>query len=132
MSRGRNRAEKLNVPVSTTAALCNKSDSNSHGLLDDPSRRTRNMSVEEPMNPRVQMTYFMDRIMGLARLSLQGQNLVLAPLQGSPRTFVAVTDRLWRDVKQPAPTLALISDTRDGRFVQTNGPMFAIVPAWEA
>jgi CubicO group peptidase (beta-lactamase class C family) len=86
----------------------------------------------EPANPRVQMTYFMDRIMGLARLSLQGQNLVLAPLQGSPRTFVAVTDRLWRDVKQPVPTLALISDTRDGRFVQTNGPMFAIVPAWEA
>jgi CubicO group peptidase (beta-lactamase class C family) len=86
----------------------------------------------QPANPRVQMTYFMDRIMGLARLSLGGQNLVLAPVQGPPRTFVPVTDRLWRDVKQPAATLALISDTRDGRFVQAGGPMFAIVPAWEA
>jgi CubicO group peptidase (beta-lactamase class C family) len=86
----------------------------------------------EPANPRVQMTYFMDRIMGLARISLEGQNLVLAPVRESPRTFVAVTDRLWRDVKQPVPTLALISDTRDGRFVQAGGPMFALIPAWEA
>jgi CubicO group peptidase (beta-lactamase class C family) len=86
----------------------------------------------EPANPRVQMTYFMDRIMGLARISLEGQNLVLAALRESPRTYVAVTDRLWRDVKQPVPTLALISDTRDGRFVQAGGPMFALIPAWEA
>jgi len=53
-------------------------------------------------------------------------------VQGSPRTFVPMTDRLWRAVKQPAPTLALISDMRDGRFVQSGGPMFAIIPAWEA
>jgi CubicO group peptidase (beta-lactamase class C family) len=87
----------------------------------------------EPANPRVQMTYFMDRIMGLARISLEGQTLVLAPLQGSPRTFfVPVTDRLWRPERDPVATLALIADTRDGRFVQTNGPMFAIIPAWEA
>jgi len=86
----------------------------------------------EPANPRVQMTYFIERIAGLARISLQGQTLVLTPLQGSPRTYVPVTDRLWREVKQPMATLALISDARDGRFVQAGGPMFAIVPAWEA
>jgi CubicO group peptidase (beta-lactamase class C family) len=85
----------------------------------------------EPANPRGQMTYFIGRIMGLNRITLRGRSLVLAPLQGPPRTFVPVTDRLWREEKKPVPTLALISDTRDGRFLQA-GAMWKIIPAWEA
>lgn len=85
----------------------------------------------EPANPRAQMSYFIDRIMGLTRISLRGSKLVLSPLQGAPRTFVPVTGRLWREEKKPVATLALISDRRDGRFVQA-GPLLEIVPAWEA
>lgn len=85
----------------------------------------------EPASPRIQLTYFMDRITGLGRLSLRGQSLVWKPLRGSARTYVPVTGRLWREIKQPVPTLAFISDMRDGRFVQT-GALLAMIPAWEA
>jgi len=86
----------------------------------------------EPANPRTQLTYFLDRIQRLARISLRGRNLVVAPLQGNTQTFVPVTARLWRGVKQPVATLALISDQRDGRFVEADGPMYRLIPAWEA
>ncbi|HTQ53721.1 MAG TPA: serine hydrolase domain-containing protein [Bryobacteraceae bacterium] len=86
----------------------------------------------EPANPRNQMTYFIERIMGLVRISVEGQHLLLAPVQGQPRTFSPVSERLWIEKKQPVPTLALVSDTRDGRFVAAGGPMYKLIPAWEA
>ena len=85
----------------------------------------------EPANPRGQMLYFINRITELARIKLEGGKLLVAGLRGPGRTFVPVTDRLWRDVKQPVATLALISDLRDGRFVQAGGPMYRLIPAWE-
>jgi len=85
----------------------------------------------ELASPRVQLTFFIERITGLARLSLRGQTLVLAPLQGSKRTYVPVSARLWRQQKQPVATFALISDTRDGRFIQA-GTVMAMIPAWKA
>lgn len=86
----------------------------------------------EPANPRVQMTYFIDRIMGLARFSLRGQTLVLKPLQGERQIYVPVSDRLWRRDKQPVATLALISNEGDGRFIQSGGMLFSAIPTWEA
>ena len=65
------------------------------------------------------MTYFIDRIMGLARFSLRGQTLVLKPLQGERQIYVPVSDRLWRRDKQPVATLALISNEGDSRFIQS-------------
>lgn len=86
----------------------------------------------ELASPRVQASYFNDRIMGLSRLSLRGQTLVLAPLQGTARTYVPVSARLWRETIQPVPALALISDRRDGRFIQARGATWAMISAWEA
>ncbi|MFN7997687.1 MAG: serine hydrolase domain-containing protein [Bryobacteraceae bacterium] len=86
----------------------------------------------EPANPRAQLTYFIDRITGLAHISLSESKLKIAPIQGPAKSYVPVTDRLWRSEKRPVPTLALITDLRDGRFVQADGTMYRIIPAWKA
>jgi CubicO group peptidase (beta-lactamase class C family) len=86
----------------------------------------------ELANPRVQMTYYLDRIASLKRVSLRGATLVLSPVMGAAQTFVPVSGRLWRMEKQPVADLALISDARDGRFIEAPGGTLGMVPAWEA
>jgi len=86
----------------------------------------------EPASPRVELTHFVERIGGLEHASFDRGKLVITrlPLSGNARTLVPVTDRVWREEKQPVATVALISDLRDGRFI-ADGETMAKIPAIE-
>jgi CubicO group peptidase (beta-lactamase class C family) len=86
----------------------------------------------EIASPRVQLTYFIARLTSLRRASLRGETIVLSPLVGSSQVFVPISNRLWRSEKQSVPALALISDMRDGRFIQAPDGTLGMIPAWEA
>jgi CubicO group peptidase (beta-lactamase class C family) len=68
-----------------------------------------------PDNPRVQGLYFLERILGLARVAVTDSTLVLRPLIGKARVYVPADDSLFRGASDPVPTLALINDAADGR-----------------
>src|SRR6185369_9945028 len=78
--------------------------------------RTRFAGWYRPDNPRVQHIYFLERLLGLSRLTATDTSLVLAPVLGDEATrFVPVSGLLFRDAREPVATMALISDSADGR-----------------
>jgi hypothetical protein len=58
------------------------------------------------------------RMLGFNRLRLESNRLIVSPLIGKPKRFVAVTDRLFREEDGQAATLAFISDDLEGPLVQ--------------
>lgn len=70
-----------------------------------------------PDNPRAQHFYFLERLLGLSRVSVTDTSLVISPVLGDPRRYVPVTGRLFRETREPVATLALVSDSANGRPV---------------
>jgi CubicO group peptidase (beta-lactamase class C family) len=68
-----------------------------------------------PDNPRVQHIYFAERLLGLARASVDDTSLVLRPLLGKPSTYYPVSGVTFRGEREPVATLALVDDSADGR-----------------
>ena len=68
-----------------------------------------------PDNPRVQKTRFLERILGLVRVTATDSGLTMKPLLGKAGHFVPVSDRLFRQPSAPVATLALIDDPENGR-----------------
>lgn len=68
-----------------------------------------------PDNPRVQHLYFAERLVGLARLEAHDSTLRFAPLVGRAKQYVPVSTTLYRGVREAVATLALESDSADGR-----------------
>jgi hypothetical protein len=71
-----------------------------------------------PDNPRVQHIYFLERLFGLTRVRVTDTSLVLAPLIGGADAivrYVPVSGRLFREAREPVATMALISDSANGR-----------------
>jgi CubicO group peptidase (beta-lactamase class C family) len=68
-----------------------------------------------PDNPRVEKARFLERIMGLARVTATDSGLVVKPLMDRARHFVPVADRLFRQPWAPVATLALMDDPANHR-----------------
>ncbi len=66
-------------------------------------------------NPRVQDFYFLERLLALAHLRVNDSALTFAPLFGEATTYLPVTASLFRERRDPVPTLALVNDSLDGR-----------------
>ena len=66
-------------------------------------------------NPRVQDFYFLERLLALARVRANDSALIVAPLLGEATTYLPVTATLFRERRDPVPTLALVNDSLDGR-----------------
>ncbi len=73
----------------------------------------------EPISPRAEMTRFMERIMGIRRVTLSATELQVRPLLGKAQRYYATSDRLFRKDTDPQPTLALIADRSEGTLIQT-------------
>lgn len=90
----------------------------------------------EPDSPRVQMTYFVDRLT-LRHLKVDGGKLFVSTL-GSSNQFVPVEGMLFRELPKKGPanpiaTLALLTPNEDGRFVQDSmQDTLKRVPTWLA
>jgi CubicO group peptidase (beta-lactamase class C family) len=72
----------------------------------------------QPINHRYQFLAFLERILGLVRVSFEGDRMRVAPLLGPAFAFVAVDGRRFREERQGAARLVLM-DSDDGRLVQT-------------
>jgi hypothetical protein len=76
----------------------------------------------QPISPRVQMAYFVERLMGVQRMHVDEHGLWSASWNGKHRTrWVAVTERLFRKEKEPKATLALLPQSEDGTVIQSFG-----------
>jgi CubicO group peptidase (beta-lactamase class C family) len=98
-----------------------------------PETMRRFTGVYRPDSPRQEIGRFLERILGIARVSVGPRGLTLSPLAGGPRRYVAVSGRLFRREDSPIPTLALINDATEGQLIQSDSmtyrPASAIL-AW--
>lgn len=72
----------------------------------------------QSFSPRNQNQYFLERIVGLARVSFAGDKMAVKPLVGPKREYVAVSDHLFRRDKQSMAIVALMP-SEDGLLMQT-------------
>ncbi|HEX9632505.1 MAG TPA: serine hydrolase domain-containing protein [Gemmatimonadales bacterium] len=68
-----------------------------------------------PDNPRIATVRFLERILGLVRVTATDSGLTMKPLLGEVRPYVPVSDRLFRRPTDPVATLALVDDPDNGR-----------------
>jgi len=87
-------------------------------------------------NPRVQGLYFIEWLVGVARLAAGDSAITVTPLLGKGKRFVAVDERRFREPYEPVATLALVDDAANGRpaAIEAMGYLLPAslhrVPAW--
>jgi len=91
----------------------------------------------EPASPRNQFTYFLERLLGLQRVSFGGGNLLISSLSALNHPSAApVSGDQFRYLPdkgpaEPIATIALLTPNAEGRFVFIGGTLKRI-PAWLA
>jgi CubicO group peptidase (beta-lactamase class C family) len=93
-----------------------------------------------PDSPRVELTQFIERLVGMTFARFKDGNLLLDGLGGWDETFVPVDGMQFRhvpkkkeDVPDPVATLALLTPNQDGRFIQAGfNTVIKRIPAWLA
>jgi CubicO group peptidase (beta-lactamase class C family) len=93
-----------------------------------------------PDSPRVELTHFLERLVGVTWLHFKAGNLVLTLLGAWNDTYVPVEGTQFRhipkkkdDAPDPVATLALLTPNPEGRFVQAGfGSTMKQIPAWQA
>jgi hypothetical protein len=93
----------------------------------------------EPGSPRVEITHFLGRLVGLRRIQFRGGRLFMTGLAGQNDEYLPVTGRQFRHVSKkdpssPVATFELISTNPEGRFVQESleGTTLKQIPGWFA
>jgi len=93
----------------------------------------------EPDSPRVELTHFLGRLVGLSRIQFRDGKLFMTGLGGQNDEYLPVTGRQFRhvskkDLPSPVATFELISTNPEGRFVQDSleGRTMKQVPGWFA
>lgn len=93
-----------------------------------------------PDSPRVELTHFSERLVGVTWLHFKEGNLVLTLLGAWNDTYVPVEGTQFRhipkkkdDAPDPVATLELLTPNHEGRFVQVGfGSTMKQIPAWQA
>ncbi len=92
----------------------------------------------EPDSPRVQVIYFLERLLGMAHVRFDGGKQLVSSLAGRNEEYLPVGGEQFRhvDKKQapdPIPTTILITPNSEGQFIQgSNGGTYKRIPAWMA
>jgi hypothetical protein len=97
----------------------------------EPARIQPFTGFAEPRNPRVQMFYFLERILGVMRVRLQDNKLHVKPLLGKEAVYVPASGHLFRKVDEPIPTLALIAG-HGAPMLDMGFAAVQVVPTWLA
>jgi CubicO group peptidase (beta-lactamase class C family) len=93
-----------------------------------------------PDSPRVELTHFLDRLLGVTWLRFKDGELLLNHLGAWNDTFVPIESTQFRhvprsqdDAPDPVATLELLTLNHEGRFVQAGmGMTMKRIPAWLA
>lgn len=80
----------------------------------------------EPDSPRQEMTYFLERLMGLAHVRFDGGKFLLSSFDELNQASVPVTATRFRrlpekELPSPVATVALLTPNAEGRFIQISG-----------
>src|ERR1035437_10087911 len=93
-----------------------------------------------PDSPRVELTHFLERLVGITLVRVKDGNLVLNLLGGWNETYVPVAGLQFRhvpkkkeDAPDPVATFELLTPNEEGRFLQAGfGTVMKRIPAWQA
>ena len=93
-----------------------------------------------PDSPRVELTHFLDRLLGVTLVRVNDSKLLLDHLGARNDTYVAVTGMQFRhlpkknsDPPDPVPTLELLTPNQEGRFIEAGfGDTMKRIPTWLA
>jgi hypothetical protein len=93
----------------------------------------------EANSPRVEMIYFLERLLGIAKARFADGKLHVSSLGEWDAVFVPVGGGQFRKVPKegpadPAPSVALMKPNEEGRFIQAGSGMLTMkqIPAWLA
>jgi CubicO group peptidase (beta-lactamase class C family) len=92
----------------------------------------------EPDSPRVELTHFLGRLLGLSRIQFRDGRLLLTRLGAGTDEYLPVAGRQFRHVSKtdppsPVATFELLSKNPEGRFVQDSlGITMRQIPGWFA
>ena len=92
----------------------------------------------EPDSPRVELTHFLGRLVRLSRIQFRNGTLFMTELGGRNDEYLPVAGGQFRHVPKkdpplPMATLALLSVSPEGRFVQDSlGATMKRIPGWFA
>jgi CubicO group peptidase (beta-lactamase class C family) len=95
----------------------------------EPARVEPFTGFVEPQNPRVQMFYFLERILGIMRVWFGDNKLHVKPLFGAGAVYVPVSGHLFRKADDPIPTLALIGG-HGAPMLDVHSLAVRVVPTW--
>jgi hypothetical protein len=85
----------------------------------------------EPINPRVEKLRFLERLLGMVRITATTETFEVRSLDKA-RKYVQVNDGLLRETDSPAATLALIPNAEEGVVVQTTSTTFLRISTAQA
>ena len=93
-----------------------------------------------PDSPRVELTHFLERLVGVTYVRFKDGNLLLDLLGAWNETYAPVSGTQFRhvpkkreDAPDPVATLELLTPNQDGRFLQVGmGATMKRIPAWIA
>ncbi len=92
----------------------------------------------QPASPRVQVAYFLERVLGVARVTFKDGKLLVSSLGGINNESLPVSGMQFRnapkkEAPEPIPTVELIAPNSEGLFIQTyRGETLQQIPAWQA
>ena len=86
----------------------------------------------EPINPRIEILRFAERLLGLTKIKLDGSNLQIDSLFGEPKDYIAISEPLYRAKDSTLSSVALIPDPGEGTIVQTMWTTLRKIPGWLA
>lgn len=90
-------------------------------------------------SPRVELTHFLERLLGVMRVRVEGGKLLVSSMDERNQVFVPVSGAQFRHIPKkelpgPVPTLELLTPNAEGRFIQMGGGAVTMkrIPAWMA
>jgi len=91
----------------------------------------------EPVSPRFQFVYFLERLLGIGLVRAKDSELLLTRLGQRNAVFLPVGGNQFRYMPpkgppEPVPTLELLPLNEEGQFLQILGTTLKRIPAWMA
>jgi CubicO group peptidase (beta-lactamase class C family) len=102
-----------------------------------PSNAVQYGGWYEPVSPRFQLAYFLERLLGIGLVRMKNGELLLSRLSQWNGTFLPIGGTQFRYVSpngppEPVPTLELLPSNQEGQFLQILGTTLKRIPSWMA
>lgn len=107
------------------------------GVVSFPSNAVQYGGWYEPVSPRFQLVYFLERLIGVGLVRVKDGELLLTRLGQGNGAFLPIGGTQFRYTSrngppEPVPTLELLPLNQEGQFLQVEGTTMKHIPAWMA